>query len=545
MPDRIEPFKVLCGGGWNSNENHLRLAEMNPGAATLLVNYEPGLYGGYRRIEGYEAYDTDYPEVGAGSAEGPILCATMFQDDASSQNYVLAARKDIGANTYTFYKHVPGVGWSALTTGLTQSTTDGVRTVNRIRHVQFDFSDGNKIAFVDGVNNAIIFDGSTWYQLSSAGAGTSADPGGPQIVDAPAIVDVFENHLFFGADRASKSVVCYGSPNNPFDFTSASGAGQITTGFNVVQFKPFRDQLFVFGPNSIKKIQPDVSAGFVIEQVTTNVGCVARDSVMEVGGDLVFMSPDGLRPVAGTARIGDVEIETISGDIKGHILEMLNTHDPDDLVGVVVRKKSQARFFFDDDATEVSSSIGILAGLSRNSGELIWEFAETRGIRANCASSEQIGNDEYVLHGDFDGVVYQQETGESFNGSDIVAIYSTPFLDFGDTELRKVIHKVNTFIRAEGPFSLNLSVSYDWADQFTSVPAPYEQTTTGTPSIYGGREATYSGTDVQYGGTSKPVMMSDVQGSGFSVRLTYVTFGQTKPHSIQGLVIEYGLAGRR
>src|SRR6056297_3188427 len=107
MLDRIEPYKVLCGGGLNSNENHINLAETNPGAATRLVNYEPGLYGGYRRIEGYEAYDPDYAEVGAGSAEGPVLCAVMYQNDATSQNYVIAARKDIGADTYTFYEHVP------------------------------------------------------------------------------------------------------------------------------------------------------------------------------------------------------------------------------------------------------------------------------------------------------------------------------------------------------------------------------------------------------------------------------------------------------
>jgi hypothetical protein len=340
-------------------------------------------------------------------------------------------------------------------------------------------------------------------------------------------------------------VIAHSAPNDPFNFTSGAGAGQITTGFNVVQFKPFRDQLFVFGPNAIKKVEPDVTAGFVIEQVTSNVGCIARDSVLEVGGDLVFMAPDGLRPVAGTARIGDVEIETISSDIRGRILTLIDDNDPEDIVGVVVRKKSQARFLFGDDQTEAIDATGILAGLSRNRGNLTWEFADTRGIRANCASSEQIGREEYVLHGDFDGIVYRQETGTNFNGEDIVSIYSTPYLDFGDTEVRKVLHKVNTFIRAEGPFTLNVSISYDWGDQDVSVPAPYEQSTTGAPTVYGGRNITYGGDDVQYGGASKPVMLSDIQGSGFSARMTYVTVGQTEPHSIQGLVIEFGLAGRR
>ena len=53
MPDEIQSFKLVCSGGLNSNENHLFLAEATPGAATRLVNFEPSLYGGYRRIEGY------------------------------------------------------------------------------------------------------------------------------------------------------------------------------------------------------------------------------------------------------------------------------------------------------------------------------------------------------------------------------------------------------------------------------------------------------------------------------------------------------------
>ena len=67
-----------------------------------------------------------------------------------------------------------------------------------------------------------------------------------------------------------------------------------------------------------------------------------------------------------------------------------------------------------------------------------------------------------MLHGDYDGKVYRQERNTTFNGTDIVAIYATPYLDFGETEERKVIRKINTFIRAEGPLEMNLSIAFDW-----------------------------------------------------------------------------------
>ena len=149
------------------------------------------------------------------------------------------------------------------------------------------------------------------------------------------------------------------------------------------------------------------------------------------------------------------------------------------------------------------------------------------------------------MHGDHDGKVFKQESGTSFNDSNIISVYSTPYLDFGETEQRKVLRKINTFVRAEGPFELNLAVDYDWGDYNTAVPVTYTQTSLGAPTVYSGRNINYNATNVIYGGASKPVMASDIQGSGFSVRATYVTDGQTEPHSIQGLVFEFTPAGRR
>lgn len=546
MPDRIESLKIVCAGGLNSNENHLDLSDNQPGSATRLVNYEPSLYGGYRRIEGYEVYDDLYPEVtDAGSAEGKVLCVAYYKNEHIGNPYVIAARKDVGAATYSFYYHTPYIGWRKMNTGLTFNMTDGVRNVEKIRFAQYDFGGGSQIIFVDGVNNATVFDGTNWYALSSANTGGTSSPGGDQVLDAPSVVDVFENHIFLSGDRTSQSVVCHSVGKDPLDWSVALGGGQLVMGYKVVQIKPFRDNLFVFGNNSIKKIQPDLTAGFVQEQVTANVGCVAADSVLEIGGDLLFLAPDGLRPVAGTSRIGDVELETVSKSIQSALVDVIQNTDMSTLNGVVVRSKSQVRYFFGDDNTNVEDSEGIVGGLTDSTGSISWEFGGLLGIRASCCSSEYIGTEEYVLHGDYDGRVYRQEQGKSFDGRDIVAIYSTPYYDMGETEVRKVMRKVNTFLRAEGPFEMNLAIAYDWGDYNTSRPSTYNNQSQGGPTVFGGRNITYAGPNVTYGGNSKPIMTYDIQGSGYSVRATYVTVGQFDPYTIQGIVFEYSVAGRR
>lgn len=554
MPDEIQSYKLICSGGLNSNENHLDLSENFPGEATRLVNYEPSLFGGYRRIEGFSKYDADYGEVtvaGSTTGQGKVLGIAIFKNDVTGANTIIAARQDASATTYSFYYYTAFIGWRKFTLdhSVTRPMSASGLTVDKLRHVQFNFGSGNTIIFVDGVNPAIAYNGTNWKEIKSSHSGgyhaSNNTAGGNQALDRPSLVDVFENHVFLSGNAANRPAIAHSAPKDGYTWTSAAGGGQINSGFDVIQIKPFRDNLFVFGGNAIKKITVNSSADFALEQVTANVGCVSPDSVQEIGGDLMFLAPDGLRPVSGTSRIGDIELGSISKKIQATLVDLIQNEDMSTLNGVVIRSKSQVRYFIGGSSTAVGDSIGIIGGLTENSGTLKWEFAEMLGIRASCCTSEYIGASEFVLHGDHDGNVYQQESGTSFNGADIISVYATPYLDFGETEQRKVMRKINTFVRAEGPMELSLALTYDWGDYTAAAPNDYTPASLGGPAVYRGRGITYNGANVLYGGASKPIMVTDVQGSGFAVRATYVAIGQTQPHTIQGIVVEFSLAGRR
>jgi hypothetical protein len=615
MADRVQSYKVICGGGLNSNENHLDLSENSPGAATRLVNYEVSLFGGYRRIEGFTSYNANanHQEVDPVNSEGKILSVSIHKDDNLDSTIVIASRKvkkftytatagqtvfsgadsnsrtlannntantivkktsgsttttlsgstldatsvtlssgvlagdiiEIDTNEYKFFRYVPFAAWAPYTTGIIHKFKDGIRQVKKLRHVSFNFGDGNKICFVDGVNNAVVFDGINWKAISPNNSGGASSPGGASALARPELVDAFENHLFFGGDRVAQATIAYSAPLDPLTFTAAAGAGQLAIGFDVVQFKPFRGDLFIFGTNGIKKVSPDVTAGFVLDQITTNVGCIARDSVLELGGDLVFLAPDGLRPVAGTSRIGDVELETISKPIQQLLTALPQDYDLETLNGVVIRSKSQLRYFVGDDGIFTQDSFGIIGGLRSADQRLGWEFGELVGIRASCCDSAYVNSSELVLHGDYNGKVYQQEKTNQFDGQDILAVYATPFFDYGDTEVKKTMRKANTFIRAEGPLTLNMAVTYDWEDPNTAKPSSYSQESSGAPVRYKGKNINYGGTNINYGGTEKPIVTTSLQGSGYATQLTFVTLGNFNPYSIQGIVFEFSIAGRR
>ena len=541
MPDKITTQRVVCEGGLYFNENHILLSERLPGSATRLLNYEVSLAGGYRRINGYTKFDANYSEVGTGVSEGPILGLAIFVTNAGNTEY-LAARKLISGTTYKWYKFQSGVGWNAITLPITMNTTDTYRTVTRIRSSQFNFGVGNTIIFVDGVNNAITYDGTTWGNIDVADTGADlAHAGGAQALAKPAVVTVYQNHIFMANQYANPSVIAHSAPNVYFNWTSASGAGQLISSAEVVQLKPQRDTNYVFGSNSIQKIDVDSTGAFLIKDVTRNIGCIAPDTVVEIGGDIMFLSPDGFRPVAGTSRIGDVEIETISKPIQLLISDIIDNTNIKDMNVVAVRNKSQVRFFYGGDDSERATSFSIIGGLrlgEAGQSNVQWEWGRLLGIRANVATSEYVNGREIIIHGDFDGKVYLQESGNNFDGDDILSVFSPPYLDQGDTEIRKNYRTINYFMRPEGSVEVGLSLSFDWGDTGTAIPVNFEGLLVGFPTIYGGSGVLYGSAESIYGGIN-PNLRFNINGSGYSMRPSLVVFGDYPPHSIQGISIEF------
>lgn len=518
MADRINGFKVVCVGGLNTNKDVLTQGEVEPGSAYSLINYEPSTTGGYRRISGFS---NDYGTV---TGTGKVLGVAV----AENINDAIFACRAPASGTNYFYK------WVDATSSWTAVTTPGSVTMTGVKKVRFVKYNWNidKIVMTDGINPAATYDGTTYTQVTHANAPA-----------APKYAAVFKNHMFLAGDPAEPFNLYFSSPLAETDFNPANGAGVINVGFEIVQIKSFRDTLYIFGKNAIKSLIGTSIADFVVAEVTTNLGCVVPDSVIEIGGDLLFLGPDGFRPIAGTSKIGDVQLETMSKRIQytmNAILREIVAEDIDveTLTSVVVRKKSQFRFFIPNEG-----SFGILGGIREYNGAIGYEFGQIFGIPATCASSGYVGLDEVVIHGDASGKVHAQESGTSFDGNDILSVYQTPYYYFQDPTVRKNFYNITTFMRSEGSSNLVLAVSYDFDDtQNVFNPANYDITTSGAAAYY--NEAVYDAAAI-YDGNPSPVEKTNISGSGFSIGFRYVTNDTNASHTIQGLVLNYAVNDRR
>jgi hypothetical protein len=512
MADNLASFKIYCQGGLNTSRDVLSQSENAPGSAIALINYEPAVTGGYRRISGYS---NDYGTVpGTGSVLG--VCVANGVNDG-----ILAARKPSTGFDYLHYWDATAEDWVAITTAGSPTMTG----VTKVRFKKYNWG-YDEVIITDGVNPAAVYNGTTYVQITDANAPT-----------APKVADIFKNHMFLTGDATEPTNVWFSAPYDEYDFSPANGAGVINVGFPVVAIKAFRDSLFVFGVNNIRKISGNNIANFVVEEVTDDLGCLATDSVVEIGGDVFFLSQDGYRPVSGTNKIGDVNLESISRNIQSIFTEVVLQEDLDGLSAVLVREKSQFRVFF-----AAADTTGLIGGIRQTQQGSLFEFGQIIGIEVSCADSGYIGQFEYVIHGDSEGKVHRQEKGTSFNGDPIFSLYQTPFIYMQDPEQRKIIYNVATYLRSEGDNSIAMSVLYDYEDFNTLSPTNYNLTTEGAASYY--NEALYDSTAI-FDGNPAPVVRTNISGSGKSVSFKYVTNGTNASHSIQGLVITFGVGDRR
>ena len=449
MAENLASFKVFCQGGLNTSRDVLSQGETQPGSAVALINYEPAVTGGYRKINGFS---NDYGTVtGTGNVLG--VCVANGINDG-----ILACRTPSSGNNYLHKWNSTTSAWDAVTTAGSPTMTG----VTKVRFTKYNWG-SPKVLLTDGINPAATYDGTTYTQITHADAPTD-----------PKYSHVYKNHMFLAGDPAEPTNLYFSAPYDETSFAAADGAGVINVGFPVVAIKSFRDVLYIFGSNNIRKLVGDNISNFVLQEVTDDLGCLATDSVIEIGGDLLFLSQDGLRPISGTDKIGDVNLETVSKDIQSIFTDIVFDIDLEGLNAVVIRQKTQFRYFF-----AAADSQGIIGGFRQTPNGLQFEYSQMLGITATCSDSGYIGQNEFVIHGDSSGKVHRQEQGNDFDGENILSIFQTPFFHMQDPEQRKIFYTVATYLRSEGDNEIVMSAVYDYEDVDTLNPTNFNLSTTG------------------------------------------------------------------
>ena len=491
MTQQITSSIVTTSGGLMLDQD---VYSMPPGAATKLQNFEPSVLGGYRRLSGTTKYSSSQPN-GTNVIQGVFI----YQDRVYA----------VSGGTIVYGS---GSAWTSIATGLTSNA--------RISFERYNYENTEKIILVNGSDQPRVINDTSVSTISESS------------VNGAKFVASFREHMFYAGMSGTPQEMVFSAPFNEDDFNSGNGAGSIKVDDTITGLKVFRDSLFIFCQDRIFKLTGNSSSSFVIAPVSRTLGCLDNFSIQEIGGDLVFLGPDGIRTVQGTARIGDTELGVVSKAIQRRFQNIAL----DRISSVVIRDKSQYRIFRPTTgATEVSSE-GIIGVIKANpQGQIGWEWSEIKGIKPSCADSQFINDDELVVHGGFDGFVYKQESGNTFAGTNIQASYRSPDLTLGDAGIRKNMQRINVNYDAEGAVSLALGVKFDFEDPATPQPADYTLSTQSTQAIYG--SAVY-GTGV-YGSEGFPIIRQSIEGSGFTAVVKIDDASSNPPITLKGFQLEF------
>ena len=509
MPDlsQVQPTAFNCQGGLVLNRSTFM---MQPGEALELQNFEPDIEGGYRRINGFSKYVSAVVPQTSSASEKVLMVAT-FGD------LVVAARGE-----KIFSATAGGSSWTERDTGRTSAGTYSFE--------RFNFDGNSKLIVVDGANAPTVFN----TAMSATDVSESS-------VSGSKFVTAFKNHMFYAGKSSTPQTLIFSTPFDEDDFNTGTGSGSIKVDDTITGLKVFRDNLFVFCENRIFKLSGSSSSDFAVSAITRDIGCINGDTIQEFAGDLIFLGPDGLRTVAGTARIGDVELGTISSNVQSIFDE--NLASASEFQSVVIPDRSQYRIFFTKDGTGQNSTKGIACVLKGQT----FEFSELRGIKPASTDSFVSAGNVIVLHGDYaNGYVYRQEQGNTFDGTAILAKYRSPDMTFGDAGIRKHMQRVVVNFKPESSIDADLFLRYDYESKDSARPAAYELDSQDIAAIYGtstyGTSSSVVGT---YGGASQPLFRQSVEGSGFAVALRVNDGGETAPYSLKGFQLEYQVGARR
>lgn len=401
-------------------------------------------------------------------------------------------------------------------------------STNKVRYDRYNISGTPTIMFVDGANYPAKYDGTTFTTLNEA----------PVDLVGSSFVVNFKNQLFFGNDN----LLIFSAPYTDDDFTAASGGGTIGLSENVTGLIVYREQLIIFTRRKIFRLTGNTIADFVLQPITLDIGCVSPDTVQEIGGDVMFMGPDGLRLLSATDRIGDFGLSTASKPIQDVMTSFTSAHTQ--FASCVIRGKSQYRVFGYAPNVTKTAARGILGTQFADQSSQGMAWSRLRGIYVYVVDSYYDDDEEeLIVFANKDGYVYRMESGSSFDGDNIRATFSTPHFIINDPRLRKTIYKLSTYVDPRGAVSGTATAKYDFDQPNTPEPAAisFSNGATSTAAFYG--NSSYG--TATYGGKLVNVFTNQLVGAGRSVSIQFVFDGTDPEFSLDAMALEFATNDRQ
>ena len=299
-------------------------------------------------------------------------------------------------------------------------------------------------------------------------------------------------------------------------------------GDEVVGLAAHNGFLIIFGKRNIAVYDNPIDVTRLeLVDLVANVGCIARDSIVNTGTDVMFLSDTGVRSIARVIQEKSAPINDISFNVRDELVAFVEaetnkikikaTYYPKDAFYILTLPTSKYVFCFD------------LRGRLQNGASrvTIWDSLEPTALHVTYTGDLFLGQEGYI--------------GKYFGFLDDTATYRlryyTNYFDLGNPTTMKFLKKGNFVVVGGIGQNVALKYGFDYINSYRSIT---KQLRTG--SVYEYNIGEYNIAEYSSGLVLEEVN-SNLGGSGSIMQLGFEADINAAPLSIQKIDI-YVKAGK-
>lgn len=368
--------------------------------------------GTLKTISGYSKY------VATAAPAGITRLMKFYKNNTTTgavTSYLLAA-------TATAIYYWTGSAWSALATGLTSGDWD---------YLNYQIAETDVIIMGNGADVMKKWDGTTFANLG----------GTPPVAKSIAL---HAERLWATGVKAYPNTIYYSDDLNPENWTGGEdAAGEIYLptwdGGVCIGVSTIFSDLVIFKTNNISRVVGTYPGNYEVKTVYSSVGAIAEKTIVSANDRAFFLSKDGLYYYNG------VSAYPLLGDMAKDIV--INPSYAQNAVSIVY--KNVLYCAFPEGTSTTNNAVFVYDLLAKNL--MIWRGFEITDFMEY--------NDE-LLFTNSTGYVYSiDEDATSFDGTNIVAFWETPWQDMDAFRVTKTADTL--YFYAKGNGILRVDITFD------------------------------------------------------------------------------------
>lgn len=248
---------------------------------------------------------------------------------------------------------------------------------------------------------------------------------------------------------------------------TGTGSGQlnlekvIAGGDKIVALAEHNNALIIFCERNIVIYNnADNISEISLADVIVGTGCIARDSIQNIGTDVIFLSDSGLLSLGRTIQEKSAPLRDLTKNIRDNFLSLLAVENKNKIKSVYYKKEAFYLLTFPNSS--FTFCFDIRASLQDGS------YRVTRWDSIN-PSSLLATRDGRLLLGKTNGIAqYKGYTDDSIS---YVFSYLTPYIDFGRSEITKMLKKINVTVVGASSTTLSLKWAFDYENNYNTIDA--------------------------------------------------------------------------